>query len=585
MKKARVRLLLLINGLILGGLFFLMNQEVSAQWILRNATAVYPVAACRDGVYIGVGTQTANVNPVSVTGELLPGGEVLFSQLFTLTTPSDPNVYPFLELADFYFVTYNPAYAPLTPGQRVDLNPGGGIEIIATVGDCYINPAGDPLGVAFTYQGRLDDDGTPANGTYDLRFRVYDAAQNGNPVGVLLSRNDLVVADGLFTTDLNFGSDVFTGDARWLEISVRPGNSGGAYTPLTPRQEITAVPYALGLRAGAVISGTTLVDEGILTLKNNIGEGLVIERAHNGVIVKSTASVGMLIQEAAVGLSIEDVTDTGVEINTAEIGVSVGTVTQTGVYVSSSVGDGVVVYHAGNDGLYINEAGNASSFNFINNQNDGIEISNVQGDGIYIAGADDDGIHIASAGDNGLVANGTSYAAVFQNNIFVNGGCTGCKIVNFGLNESETPLQKGDIVAVVGVTEQTLFGEPTMVLRLKAAEIGDTPIGVVADIMEAITDKNDNTLQLVTSNKKLADADAFLTIITYGLAQVKVSSNSPEITVGERVTLGEANRVRALQTAEVNGIQVAEDAPTLGTALEDFAGAADGLLWILINPR
>ena len=30
-------------------------------------------------------------------------------------------------------------------------------------------------GTAFTYQGRLNDGGNPANGSYDLRFALYDA--------------------------------------------------------------------------------------------------------------------------------------------------------------------------------------------------------------------------------------------------------------------------------------------------------------------------------------------------------------------------------------------------------------------------
>jgi len=57
----------------------------------------------------------------------------------------------------------------------------------------------------------------------------------------------VAVSGGLFTVKLNFGSGVLTGDARWLEIGVRPGDSGGAYTPLDPRQELTPSPYALAL--------------------------------------------------------------------------------------------------------------------------------------------------------------------------------------------------------------------------------------------------------------------------------------------------------------------------------------------------
>jgi len=38
-------------------------------------------------------------------------------------------------------------------------------------------------GTAFNYQGRLDADGAPANGSFDLRFAIYDAASGGNQWG------------------------------------------------------------------------------------------------------------------------------------------------------------------------------------------------------------------------------------------------------------------------------------------------------------------------------------------------------------------------------------------------------------------
>ena len=34
-------------------------------------------------------------------------------------------------------------------------------------------------GTAFTYQGRLNDGGAPANGTYDLTFALFDEATGG----------------------------------------------------------------------------------------------------------------------------------------------------------------------------------------------------------------------------------------------------------------------------------------------------------------------------------------------------------------------------------------------------------------------
>ena len=40
------------------------------------------------------------------------------------------------------------------------------------------------VGTAFTYQGRLSDSSGPVNGTCDFRFRLFDAASDGNQVGV-----------------------------------------------------------------------------------------------------------------------------------------------------------------------------------------------------------------------------------------------------------------------------------------------------------------------------------------------------------------------------------------------------------------
>jgi hypothetical protein len=53
------------------------------------------------------------------------------------------------------------------------------------------------------------------------------------------------VSDGLFTVQLDFGSNAFTGDARWLQISVRCPAGSGDWTTFTDRQELTATPYAL----------------------------------------------------------------------------------------------------------------------------------------------------------------------------------------------------------------------------------------------------------------------------------------------------------------------------------------------------
>ncbi len=99
-------------------------------------------------------------------------------------------------------------------------------------------------GTAFTYQGQLrDNSGNPLSGAYDFQFTLHDAATGGNQVGSV-TLNNVSVTNGSFSVQLDFGSSAFDGNARWLEIAVRPAGSG-SYTTLTPRQALTATPYAL----------------------------------------------------------------------------------------------------------------------------------------------------------------------------------------------------------------------------------------------------------------------------------------------------------------------------------------------------
>jgi hypothetical protein len=95
---------------------------------------------------------------------------------------------------------------------------------------------------AITYQGRLTDIGSPANGTYDLQFKLFDDTDTQQ--GPTLTLDDVQVTDGIFTVQLDFG-DVFDGSARTLEIAVRPGASSDAFTVLSPRQALSSTPYAV----------------------------------------------------------------------------------------------------------------------------------------------------------------------------------------------------------------------------------------------------------------------------------------------------------------------------------------------------
>lgn len=96
---------------------------------------------------------------------------------------------------------------------------------------------------AFTYQGKLTDNTSAGNGTYDLQFSLYDALTGGNQIGTTQTHTGVMLNRGIFTVDLDFGSQ-FPGADRWLEISVKKP-SDSSYTTLLPRQKISSVPYTV----------------------------------------------------------------------------------------------------------------------------------------------------------------------------------------------------------------------------------------------------------------------------------------------------------------------------------------------------
>jgi len=170
---------------------------------------------------------------------------------------------------------------------------------------------------AFTYQGELAANGLPANGIFDFQFTVYDSPVSGSVVGSAVPVNDLSVTNGLFTAALNFGSNVFNGQNRWLAIAVRPGTNTGAYTTLNPRQLFTPTPYALyspiagSLPAGAVNAtmlqsnavGTPNLQNGAVTT-GKIGAGQVV-KSINSLRDDVTLVAGTNVAISTVGSSIQ----------------------------------------------------------------------------------------------------------------------------------------------------------------------------------------------------------------------------------------------------------------------------------------
>ena len=145
------------------------------------------------------------------------------------------------------------------------MSSGGVAPAAAQAGVPPAAPAETQANVAnsFTYQGQLDSGGTPVTGTCDMELKLFNALAGPAQVGGTQTINAVSLVAGKFTVALNFGTTTaFDGQARWLEIAVRcPAGSGG-FTTLAPRQPLTAAPYALSLRPGALVQGSSLSTNG-----------------------------------------------------------------------------------------------------------------------------------------------------------------------------------------------------------------------------------------------------------------------------------------------------------------------------------
>jgi len=69
---------------------------------------------------------------------------------------------------------------------------------------------------SFTYQGRLTDGGTAANGNYDLQFALFDSASGGTQIGSTQTLNTVLVSNDVFNVSLDFGASSFMGANRVL---------------------------------------------------------------------------------------------------------------------------------------------------------------------------------------------------------------------------------------------------------------------------------------------------------------------------------------------------------------------------------
>lgn len=96
---------------------------------------------------------------------------------------------------------------------------------------------GSASGATITYQGQLQNNGVPHDGTVNLDIRLFNDPDAGQQIGATQEFLGHQVVAGLFRVVLDFGPSAFDGGERWLEIRVDG-------TPLDERQRVASAPIA-----------------------------------------------------------------------------------------------------------------------------------------------------------------------------------------------------------------------------------------------------------------------------------------------------------------------------------------------------
>ncbi|MBY0111183.1 MAG: tail fiber domain-containing protein [Phycisphaerales bacterium] len=124
---------------------------------------------------------------------------------------------------------------------------------------------------SFTYQGSLSAPGGPVGALADFKARLWTAASGGTMVGTEQSFPGVEVTRGVFSLSIPSPAGAFTdGQPLWLELDVRVPSGTGAYTTMSPRSAVSAVPLAVGLAGVAMGTDVERPDVGA-TAFGNIG--------------------------------------------------------------------------------------------------------------------------------------------------------------------------------------------------------------------------------------------------------------------------------------------------------------------------
>jgi hypothetical protein len=426
-----------------------------------------------------------------------------------------------------------------------------------------------PVGTGFTYQGFLTQSGVPAGGAWDFELALFDAAVGGVQVGSTVTVGDLAVAAGVFSATLDFGPGAFGIGARWLEIRVRPGASGGAYTTLAPRQALTPAPIALSMPNVYTDEALNFVGVGRnFRISGNEVFGVRYTGAANqygGMYVETSDAAGWPFYGFATNGSFRAWTyydGTTGDWHLYNAGIRLTVPNEGGLRIGPSVDYSLVIENTtGPDGIRVLDVGD-----------DAIQIGSPPDVGNY-------GVYIPSPGVTtyGLwpnTENASGEWALYTVDNIQAGNVLAAGTTQIARVGGDLPLQLGDVVAASGF-DTGVPGAQDFVPRVVPAAGPDRlgAIGVVRSRMALVPKpgKEGADAFALESVPGPAGPGDFVALTVRGVTLARVDGAST-IEAGQRLTVAEPDgTVRPLRTRSLDGMEVTEGTPVVGVAV----GAAD----------
>lgn len=393
----------------------------------------------------------------------------------------------------------------------------------------------------------------------------------GNGVFVKAAGNDGVVVsaagdDGVYVnTATDDGLSVGSVGGDGLQVAF--ANSGHGVNVLNASNAGVFVDSAAGdgLRVCTTGSATSCT----ASSDNN---GIEIGSAqHDGVRVSSAGDDGIYINSAA---------DVGVYVCRTGSATSCSPSTyHNGVEVGNAQDDGFHVVNAGKYGLYVNDSG-YGAIHVAGTSGDGVDIS-ADDYGVVVSSAGLDGLKVLSAANDGIDVTGSNLAGYFNGSIQVTGGCIGCTLTAFAVNAGDRPLAPGELVALAGLREGGVDGTPVL-MEVRPAGDDGAVVGVVQSRAELVAEGDPRPGEMglrLAPREGTADPGEYVVVAYSGLIQVR--ANGP-IAAGSRLATGADGLARALRIVSVDGVELAENVPIVGVALEGL-DSGQGLVWTLVD--